>query len=47
MPSEFTFASDEIEVRRSLDSVVLELTIEAWRMLRHKASCGTARRSVA
>ncbi|MGO9700164.1 MAG: Hint domain-containing protein [Xanthobacteraceae bacterium] len=34
LPPELVVALDEIEVRRSLDGVALELTIEAWRMLR-------------
>ena len=48
MPSELVFAPDEVEVRRSLDGVALELTIEAWRMLRQDTSRGReARRAVA
>ncbi|MGO9700162.1 MAG: Hint domain-containing protein [Xanthobacteraceae bacterium] len=34
VPPELVFAPEEIEVRRSLDGVALELTIDAWRMLR-------------
>ncbi len=34
LPPEIVVAPDEIEVRRSLDGTALELTIEAWRMLR-------------
>jgi len=37
VPPELDFAPDEVEVRRSLDGVALELTIEAWRMLRQSS----------
>ncbi len=37
LPPEIVVAADEIEVRRSLDGTALELTIEAWRMLRQGA----------
>jgi Hint domain len=47
LPSEVAFAPDEVEVRRSLDGFALELTIEAWCMLRQNASRDTARRAVA
>jgi hypothetical protein len=47
LPSELAFAPDEVEVRRSIDGVALDLTIEAWCMLRQKTSRGTARRAVA
>ena len=47
LPSELAFAPDEVEVRRSLDGVALELTIEAWRMLRQNVSRRKARRAVA
>jgi fibronectin-binding autotransporter adhesin len=43
LPEELVVAADEVEVRRSLDGVALELTIEAWRMLRQS----TARRRAA
>jgi len=46
-PATPTFAPEETEVRRSLDGVALELTTEAWRMLRQNASRGTSRRAVA
>ena len=48
LPPELVVAADEIEVRRSLDGTALELTIEAWRMLRQNTSRGReARRAVA
>jgi hypothetical protein len=47
LPSGLAFAPDEVEVRRSFDGVALDLTIEAWRMLRQNASRGAARRAVA
>ncbi len=48
LPPEIVVAADEIEVRRSLDGTALELTIEAWRMLRQNTSRGReGRRAVA
>ena len=48
LPQELAFAPDEVEVRRSLDGGALELTIDAWRMLRQNTSRGReARRAVA
>ncbi len=48
LPPEIVVAADEIEVRRSLDGTALELTIEAWRMLRQNTSRGLeGRRAVA
>jgi hypothetical protein len=43
LPAELAFVPDEVEVRRSLDGIALELTIEAWRMLRQ----GTGRQRAA
>lgn len=48
LPPEIVVAADEIEVLRSLDGTALELTIEAWRMLRQNTSCEReGRRAVA
>jgi hypothetical protein len=48
MPAGLAFTPDAIEVRRSLDGAALELTIEAWRMLRQNTSWGReARRAMA
>jgi len=47
-PPELVFAPEEVEVRRSLDGVAVELTIDAWLMLRQSTSRGReARRAAA
>ena len=40
LPPGLDFAPEEIDVRRSLDGVALELTDDAWRMLRQNTSRG-------